>query len=101
MQSPLPSLTSTNDTEALHEIHVFLRALNPSEEELKKYNTAVEEWNSVHSDAVYKMKPCFLALVFRDSDGNENVVKVMQSARYIRGNDTTCIVDECHRCHMV
>ena len=93
----IPKLTGTNDTEALNEIHIFLKDLNPSEEILKRYNAAVEEWNTTHQEASHKMKACFLALVFRDSDGNENVVKVMQSARYIRGNHSNIVVDECHQ----
>ena len=91
----LPTLTGTNDQEALHEIHIFLKDLNPSEDVLKRYNSVVAEWNEKYPDNVHKMKACFLALVFRDAEGKESVVKVMQSARYIRSNETQQVVNEC------
>ena len=81
--------TGVND-EALHEIHIFLADLNPTSEKLAQYNQAVEDWNHVNvglstssRSLGYPMKACFLALVFRAPDGTENVVKVMQSARYV------------------
>ena len=93
----LPTLTGTNDQDALHEIHIFMKDINPSEDVLKTYNVAVAEWNDKHPNSAYKMKACFLALVFRDAEGNENVVKVMQSARYFRSNDTQKVVEQCHK----
>jgi hypothetical protein len=90
-----PTLTGTSDDEALNEIHIFLGDLNPSAETLQKYNESVDEWNATHNEGP-RMKACFLALVFRDAEGNENVVKVMQSARYIRSNDSSFIVSQCH-----
>jgi hypothetical protein len=92
----IPTFTGTGNSEALHEIHIFLSDLNPSDETLQKYNQAVDEWNSAHSELSYLMKACFLALVFRDSNGVDNVVKVMQSARHIKSNDTSFVVQQCH-----
>jgi hypothetical protein len=94
-QSNIPTFTGTSN-EALHEIHIFLSDLNPSSDILNKYNRAVEEWNDTHKDLIYQMKSCFLALVFRDSNGIDSVVKVMQSARHIKSNDSSYVIQQCH-----
>jgi hypothetical protein len=93
----LPKLTGSGEKPATQEIHIFLLPLNPDEEILQNYYKAVNEWNETHSDTDDKMKACFLALVFRDSKGNEKVVKVMQSARYFRSDDTEKVVQESHK----
>lgn len=92
----LPELTGTNGNNAVQEIHIFLKDLNPTPETLQLYNAVVDEWNSLHPNTADKMKACFLALVFRDPEGKENVVKVMQSARYLRCNSTAETVEEGH-----
>lgn len=79
-----------------HELHIFLSELNPSQERVKTYYQAVNDWNKQHPEITDKMKACYLALVFRSSDGSENTVKVMQSARYLRSDDTDQVVKECH-----
>lgn len=109
VDSDLPTFTGTNDKHgALHEIHIFMADLNPKQDVLQLYYDSVEKWNdarkcnarkcNAHKDKTnYQMKACFLTLVFRDVDGNEQAVQVMQSARYIRSNDTTYVVDQCHQ----
>lgn len=92
----MTEFTGTNNTEALHEIHIFLSDLNPSAEKLAQYYEAVKEWNTVNAKSNYLMKACFLALVFRDPNGSESVVKVMQSARYIRSNDSNWVISQSH-----
>jgi len=42
------------------------------------------------------MKACYLALVFRDVEGNENVVRVLQTSRYIYSDDTTEVINSIH-----
>ncbi len=91
-----PILTGKNK-KAVQEIHIFLKDINPSEEVLSRYHTAVQEWNDKHQNTTTDlMKACFLALVFRDATGAEKVVKVMQSARYIRNDSTEQVVEACH-----
>ena len=79
-----------------HELHIFLSEINPSQERVEKYYQAVKDWNAQHPAITDKMKACYLALVFRSPDGSENTVKVMQSARYFRSDDTDQVVKECH-----
>lgn len=81
----------------LHEIHIFLSELNPSEERVKSYYKAVEDWNALHPELTRKMKACYLALVFRNSNGSHQTVKVMQSARYFPSDNTDQVVKECHK----
>jgi hypothetical protein len=88
-----PNLISTNeDVEALHEIHIFLMPLNPSDEDVSRYEKAVDEWNLAHPDAKKPMKACLLALEFEDAGW----IKVMQSSRYVLSNDKSHVVSECH-----
>ncbi len=81
---------------AAQEIHIFLAEINPTQERVQEYYSIVEKWNQLHPDLTYKMKPCYLALVFRDSQGGENTVCVMQSSRYVRSNDTDYVVEQSH-----
>ena len=81
---------------AVHELHIFLSEINPSQERVKQYYQAVNDWNEQHPAMTDKMKACYLALVFRNPDGGEKTVKVMQSARYLRSDDTDQVVKECH-----
>ena len=87
-------LVGKNDSKATQEIHIFLAPLNPDEQTLQRYYDAVVEWNTDHPDTSDKMKACHLSLVFRDSDGNETTVRVMQSARYYRCDDTVKVIAE-------
>jgi hypothetical protein len=90
--------TAINEShKALHEIHIFLSELNPSPEILQEYFDAVNEWNQKFKSSVtHQMKACYLSLVFRDPEGNEKVVKVMQSARYYRSNDAQEVIQQSH-----
>lgn len=81
---------------ATHELHIFLADLNPSEQRLEQYYTAVNDWNKLHPELTDKMKACFLALVFRSPSGDEQTVKVMQSARYFRSDDSDQVVRNIH-----
>jgi len=81
---------------ATHELHTFLADINPSESSLKKYYQAVDDWNAQHPGLQDKMKACFLALIFRGENGEEKTVKVMQSARYYRCDDTDEVVRQMH-----
>jgi hypothetical protein len=80
----------------LHEIHIFLFNLNPSNEEVEKYLSAVKEWNDCHPNVQHPMKGCLLALIFRDSNGKEQEITVMQSARYFRSDIYSIVEHECH-----
>jgi hypothetical protein len=82
-------LTYPDMQAGLQEVHIFLQDLNPQASELERYYKAVDEWNDLHPDVTDKMKACFLALVFRSPDGQEQTISVMQSARYIRSNGNT------------
>jgi hypothetical protein len=88
-----PSLISANeDVEALHEIHIFLEPLNPDEEEVSRFELAVQEWNLKHPGAKKPMKACLLALEFKE----HGWIRVMQSSRYVLSNDKHSVVKECH-----
>lgn len=90
----LPVLTGVNpERAATQEIHIFLGPLNPDEETLQRYYRAVEKYNTLYQPKDL-MKACFLALVFRDKNGNSVTHKVMQSARYLRCDDTQQVVEE-------
>lgn len=95
--STYPIMRGSGSMEATQEIHIFLADLNPDDETLERYNKAVAEWNDNHPELSDKMKNCYLCLVFRDADGNENPVRVLQSARYIRSNDSDYVVQQCHQ----
>lgn len=82
---------------AVHELHVFLAEINPDETRVQNYYKTVEEWNRQHAHLTDKMKACFLALVFRGADGTEKTVKVMQSARYFRSDDSDEAVRQIHQ----
>ena len=58
-KSTYPEMLGKNGTLAVHELHVFLQELNPTEERLQQYYTAVREWNDQHPDLNDKMKACF------------------------------------------
>lgn len=78
---------------ALHEIHIFLNPLNPTEENLQQYYAAVNEWNN-NNPTMMQMKACYLCLVF-NINGVDTDVCVMQSARYYRDNDTEKVINQC------
>jgi len=86
-----------NGHPATQELHVFLAEIDPSQKRVKQYYKAVKDWNEQHSELTDKMKACYLALIFRDSKGNEKTVKVMQSARYFRCDNTDEVVKEAHK----
>ena len=92
----LPTLSGIGLYPATQEIHIFLEPLNPDQETLEKYYATVAKWNE-QNDKGAPMKPCHLALVFRDAEGTENIVRVMQSARYYPCNDTSEVVQQCHK----
>ncbi len=62
--SSYPKITSQN-YEALHEIHIFLLPLNPDQATIDRAMQATEEFNNEKSRD-YQMKMCFLTLVFRN-----------------------------------
>ena len=95
-RSSYPVMHGTGTLAATHEAHIFLGELNPNQEQVLRYYKVVDEWNKCHPEVTDKMKACYLALVFRDPDGTEKTVSVMQSARYIRSNDMEAVVKETH-----
>jgi len=97
-----PKMESKGSMPATQEIHIFLGPLNPEEESLQRYYEATNLWNrDVYPQLIIEasntgsmpaeMKPCHLALIFR-KDGEDNQVRVMQSARYYRCNDTEKVI---------
>jgi uncharacterized FAD-dependent dehydrogenase len=99
-----PEFKGKHESEALHEIHIFLAPINPDANTVKRYTEACELWNRMNSGKqnFKPMKPCYLALEFRDKDDQGNFtdvgteVCVMQSARYIQSNNMEYIVEQCH-----
>jgi len=89
-------------TQATHEIHIFLGPPNPPPELVSDYKKSVEKWNEIYQKDYsgqygdYKMKACFLCLIFRDSDCNENPVYVMQSAIYCKSNSMEEVIEQSH-----
>lgn len=81
---------------AAQEIHIFLGDINPTQERVKEYYAVVEKWNQLHPDLTYKMKPCYLGLIFRNPQGGEQTVCVLQSSRYVRTNDSDYAVHQSH-----
>lgn len=83
-----PPITGKNGTQGLYEIHVFLGPLNPSDELVACYRSAVSAYNAANGT---DMKPCFLELLFRspESGGEPRAVRVMQSALYVRADSVT------------
>lgn len=79
---------------ALHEIHIFLLPLNPDQETIDKSMELTEKYNNskIADLQEYKMKMCFLTLVFR----NLGPVKVLQSARYFRSNDQNEVIRQAY-----
>ena len=70
--STYPTITSQN-YEALHEIHIFLLPLNPDQATIDQAMEATEQFNKEKSRD-YQLKMCFLTLVFRNlgEDGKKN-----------------------------
>ena len=95
MERTYPEMKGKGSQEALHEIHIFLSNLNPSEEELARYYEAVRQWNASNPNE-QPMKACYLDLVFKQ-DGKDVDVCVMQSARYFRSDSTDLVIDQCHK----
>jgi hypothetical protein len=88
---------ATPETPALHEIHIFLSALNPTEEQIRLYTWLVKEYNSVYngsSSSFKEMKAPLLALYFRNKDA---YISVLQSSRYILCNDKEKIIEETYK----
>jgi hypothetical protein len=90
-----PALTGRGGP-ATQELHVFLEELNPTAQRVGEYFEAVRLWNEQHPGLQDTMKACYLGLVFRDPEGLEKVVKVMQSARYFRTDNTDEAVAAIH-----
>jgi hypothetical protein len=94
---------------ATHEIHIFLAPVDPDEETLAKYFTAVEQWNQTQKaaeDAQIKstlMKACHLSLEYLTEGVGECApparrnVRVMQSARFVYDNDPLKVIAAAHR----
>lgn len=80
---------------ATQEIHHFLLPLNPDKDTLQRYYDLVAQWNKENPSNLI-MKPCYLALIYR-KDGIEEEVCVMQSARYLRSNDTDAVIEQCQK----
>ncbi len=91
-----PNMKGSGEMPAVHELHIFLQDLNPTSSQVERYYAVVNEWNARHPDVTDKMKACYLALVFRASDGKEQTISVMQSARYFRSNSTDDVVKAVH-----
>ncbi len=91
-----PQMKSKGYLPATHELHVFLGEINPSQKRVDKFFKTVEDWNDINSDLADRMNACYRALIFRDENGAEKTVKVMQSARYFRSDKTDEVVRELH-----
>lgn len=108
--SDIPKMTGhvDNDMKALHEIHIFLLPLNPSQSDVDSCVKLVEQWNSTYSPSdpednpdFKPMKMCLLALNFRKPNPSTNkieetIVRVLQSSRYFYSDDFNEVVQECH-----
>lgn len=77
---------------ARYEIHIFLEPVNPSPEDVERFNLVVDNWNSRKCGGRPKMKACHLGLEFRE----QGEVRVMQSSRYFVSDDRQKVVDETH-----
>jgi hypothetical protein len=91
--STYPSITNSKYG-ALHEIHIFLLPLNPTPSLIENSMSLTDKYNSsgIPDLQDYKMKMCYLTLVFR----NSGPVKVLQSARYFRSNDQNEVIRQAY-----
>jgi hypothetical protein len=80
---------------ALLEIHIFLDPVDPSPENIAKFQADVAKWNAAHPhlDEKRRMKATVLALDFKDI----GFVQVLQSSRYIMENDKQKAMRECNK----
>jgi hypothetical protein len=90
-----PILTGKSDTEALHELHVFLLPVNPEQKDVDLAIEITNKYNEAYAAELggYTMKMCYLTLLFRTA----GQVKVLQSARYFRSNDQDKIIAEIYK----
>lgn len=93
MTTDYPCMIGAGSLPATHELHIFLAPINPDDQTVSRYQEIVAEWNSTYPSNL-GMKPCLLTLVFRDERGQATNVTVMQSARYVRSNDDTYVIDQ-------
>lgn len=97
-------LNGKGNKQAQHEIHIFLLPLNPNTETIKSYYQAVDDWNTNHQTEYtdkfgdFRMKACHLCLIYREKGTfEEKPVFVMQSSVYIKSDDMSEIIKECHK----
>ncbi|ATZ80364.1 hypothetical protein BMW23_0306 [Bodo saltans virus] len=72
---------------ALHEIHIFLAELNPTQEQIELYSWIVEQFNETYKDKTVnfkQMKAPLLALYFRNHGA---YVSVLQSSHYFSSDN--------------
>lgn len=91
-QQTYPPKMIGRSSPALHEIHIFLSPVNPTEDDIERFQNVVRIWNEQHPNAQKPMKACVLALDFRD----QGIVTVLQSSRYYASNELPEIVRETH-----
>jgi hypothetical protein len=79
-------------TNGIHEGHVFLTPLNPTSEQIRQYEEAVQKFNNEKKPNSL-MKACLLALRFRNHKDDDGFITVMQSARYTTGGIEHCYTE--------
>src|SRR5207253_6032545 len=87
--SDIPNITG------IFEIHIFLTPLNPSQKVIDAYLKVTDKINNLRKDdeKFSKIKPCLLALDFKDA----GFVTVMQSSRYFVSDNVDNAIKEMQR----
>lgn len=93
-----PQMTRTNSTDKmLHEAHIFLGPINPSNEEIEKYQKVVKLFNESFDGNFFAgerpMQDPVLCLNFEKL----GYVTVMQSSLYMKSNNMASVVDATHQ----
>lgn len=90
-------ITGKNNSLATHELHIFMKERDPPLERVDVFFKTVNEWNKKHPDIKLPMEACYLGLTFRNGDGSETIQRIMQSARYLRSNNTDDVIRELYK----
>mmetsp|Transcript_24222 Transcript_24222/g.21331 ORF Transcript_24222/g.21331 Transcript_24222/m.21331 type:complete len:281 (+) Transcript_24222:79-921(+) len=90
-----PEMKGKGEFKALHELHVFLMPVNPEQKDVDLAIEATKKYNEKYAKELgdYTMKMCYLTLLFRKA----GPVKVLQSARYLRSDDTDEVIKEIYK----
>ena len=90
-----PKLVGKSDHKALHELHVFLLSVNPSQDIIDLALEATDKYNHKYAHELngYPLKMCFLTSLFK-STGH---LKVLETARYFRSDDQDEVITEIYK----